>query len=337
MNRTVLILGARGRFGQAAAKAFADANWRVVAHRRPKGNTPESLAQDGRIEWIECASGDLAAMKMKAAGASILVHAINPIYTNRAWSEEALPMLRASIELAKELGATLMLPGNVYNFGADMPAVLKENTPQQAHTVKGKIRMQLEDELKHSQIRSVVIRAGDFFGSGTGNWFDEVIVKNIRKGKFTYPADMDTSTAWAYLPDLARTFALVAEKCDSLSNFEVLHFAGHNTNARLWLQEITPIAHEQGWVKSGESPRYSKAPWLAIRFLGWFVPTMGAIAEMRYLWNKPYSLANNRLVQLLGSEPHTELSVALRSAFKELGLLNASKANPQASVMASMP
>ena len=30
-RRTVLILGANGRFGAAAVKAFADAGWRVLA------------------------------------------------------------------------------------------------------------------------------------------------------------------------------------------------------------------------------------------------------------------------------------------------------------------
>lgn len=35
MQTTVLILGARGRFGMAAARAFADAGWRVLGQTRP--------------------------------------------------------------------------------------------------------------------------------------------------------------------------------------------------------------------------------------------------------------------------------------------------------------
>ena len=35
MQAIVLILGARGRFGLAAARAFADAGWRVLGQMRP--------------------------------------------------------------------------------------------------------------------------------------------------------------------------------------------------------------------------------------------------------------------------------------------------------------
>ena len=52
---TVLILGARGRFGLAAAHAFADAGWRVVAHMRPGATAPISRAG---IEWIHADLND---------------------------------------------------------------------------------------------------------------------------------------------------------------------------------------------------------------------------------------------------------------------------------------
>jgi len=60
-----------------------------------------------------------------------------------------------------------MLPGNVYNFGAGMPAVLREDTPQQAHTRKGRIRIAMEQRMRQTgeegALRSVVLRAGFFW------------------------------------------------------------------------------------------------------------------------------------------------------------------------------
>ena len=103
--------------------------------------------------------------------------ALNPTYTR--WETQALPLLDAGVRVAKLLGATLMLPGNVYNFGAAMPSVLDEKTPQHAHTRKGKVRVAMEDLLQQvaagGGVRSVVIRAGDFFGSGSGSWFDKLV------------------------------------------------------------------------------------------------------------------------------------------------------------------
>ena len=46
--KTVLVLGARGRFGSAAVRAFARAGWRVVAQVRPGVSAPAaSVANAG--------------------------------------------------------------------------------------------------------------------------------------------------------------------------------------------------------------------------------------------------------------------------------------------------
>ena len=66
---------------------------------------------------------------------SVVVHGINPIYTR--WDEEALPAALAGMDLAERLGARFMLPGNVYNYGEAMPALLDETTPQRPTTAKG--------------------------------------------------------------------------------------------------------------------------------------------------------------------------------------------------------
>ena len=141
-----------------------------------------------------------------------------------------------SVDVLRALGATLMVPGNVYNFGASMPALLHENTDQAARTCKGQISIAVEQRLQHSGVRSIVIRAGDFFGSGRGTWFDTTMVKDLRKGVFTYPGAPEVPSAWAYLLDLVRSFVAVAQRRAKLPAFEVLHFAGqHITGQRCWM------------------------------------------------------------------------------------------------------
>ena len=325
MQPTVLILGARGRFGLAAAPAFANAGWRVMAHRRAGAPIPAEAARDARIQWLDQDLHHTTALAA-VAGASVVIHALSPIYTHKAWAAEALPMLESSIQVARILGATLMLPGNVYNFGADMPAVLREDAPQAAQTVKGRIRMEMEARLQHCGVRSVVIRAGDFFGSGQGTWFDQAIVKDIRKGVFTYPGPRDIATAWAYLPDLACAFVAVAERRTALQAFEVLHFAGHSITGQQWLDVLNPVARAQGWVRPDGQLRFKRLPWPVIRMGALFVPAWAALAEMRYLWNTPHALANDKLTALIGAEPHTPLALAAQTALADLGLITAALA-----------
>ena len=316
---TVLILGGRGRFGSAAARAFADAGWRVVAQMRPGAVMP--MSHPG-IEWLQADLSDTQALATAAKDASVVVHALNPAYTHKAWRAEVLPMMDSAIAVARKLGATLMMPGNIYNFGADMPDMLREDTPQVAQTVMGQIRIAMEQKLERSGVRGIVIRAGDFFGSGTGTWFDAVSVKDIRKGAFTSPGGLSTATAWAYLPDLAQAFVKVAQERARLKAFEVLHFKGNSLNAQQWLDLLTPIAREQGWLSAKANVKFKRLPWLAIRIGALFVPAWAALLEMRYLWDTPHQLDNARLVQLIGPEPRTPLGQALRQSLADLGFLS---------------
>ncbi len=323
MTETVLILGARGRFGLAAARAFADAGWRVLAHMRPGGTVPPEARDDARIQWLQADVHDASALLRAAGtGVNVVVHALNPPYTNKDWQAQVLPMTDASLSLCKTLNATLMVPGNIYNFGTGMPEVLHEDTPQAARTVKGQIRIAMEEHICRSQVRSIVIRAGDFFGSGKGTWFDQAIVKNIAKGEFTYPGAMETRTAWAYLPDLAKTFVSAAQHRARLSGFEVLHFAGHTVTARQWLDVLTPLAQARGWVQPGCKLRYKRLPWTILQLGGLFIPAWASLAEMRYLWQKPHQLDNTKLKNLLGTEPHTPLEFAAARTLRDLGLLS---------------
>jgi nucleoside-diphosphate-sugar epimerase len=317
MTDTVLILGARGRFGLAAARAFAAAGWKVLGQTRCGAVTPDI---DG-VQWLGIDLTDAAALLAAARGAAVVVHALNPAYTSKAWQTQAPGMLDAAIKVAHALNATLMLPGNVYNYGRSMPAVLREDTAQSAHTIMGQARMAMEAQLQRSGVRSVVIRAGNFFGAGRGTWFDTAMVKDLRKGVFCHPGPSDVATAWAYLPDLARAFVAVAQRRAQLPVFEVLHFAGHTLAAQDWVQVLQPLARAQAWIKPGAALKLSSLPWPLIRLGALVLPTWAALLEMRYLWQMPHALANGKLSALIGSEPHTPLVDAARDALLDLGML----------------
>ena len=75
MPSTVLILGARGRFGLAVARAFAAAGWRVLGQVRAGA----SVAPEEGISWLALDLQDTAAIAQAAVGAAVVVHALNPV------------------------------------------------------------------------------------------------------------------------------------------------------------------------------------------------------------------------------------------------------------------
>src|SRR5664279_4077108 len=113
---TVLVLGANGRFGLAAAQAFAAAGWHVLAQVRRDAVAGMPKNAELVRAPLDALADALAARPAPRAMPSVVVHAVNPVYTR--WDEEALPAARAGMDLAERLGARFMLPGNVYNYGA---------------------------------------------------------------------------------------------------------------------------------------------------------------------------------------------------------------------------
>lgn len=313
-DHSVLVLGANGRFGQAAVQAFAAAGWQVLAQAR----RAPTVALPALARHSALALEDTAALAAAAADASVVVHAINPPYTR--WQQELLPAARLGMDVAERLGARFMLPGNVYNFGEAMPPLLREDTPQRPSTAKGRLRCELEAEMQARAglgLRSVVIRAGDFFGSGSGSWLDLAIVKSLRQGKLVYPGPTDVPHAWAYLPDLARAFVAVAERQASLP-FANHHFAGHTLTGAQLLAGVQRAAAELGLAPQ-RAWRHASMPWALLRAGSWLVPMWRELTEMEYLWRVPHRLDDHGLQAVAGPLHATPIDTALRAALSDLG------------------
>ena len=333
----VLILGANGRFGLAAAQAFDAAGWTVLAHVRRD-------AAAGMPASARLVRGDIAELPALLGAddmPSVVIHALNPIYTR--WDEEALPLARAGMDLAERLGARFMLPGNVYNFGAGMPALIDEATPQRPTTSKGRLRAEMEAELGRraaaGRLRSTVITAGDFFGAGTGSWFDQAIVKSIAKGKLVYPGRLDLVHAWAYLPDFARAFVALADS--GAKPFERFHFTGHAMTGHQFLA-ATERAADSLALTPARGWRHGTMPWALIRALGTVVPMWRELARMSYLWRVPHALDGKKLAARCPQLTSTPIVDALRESLVAL-LPNADNADawtspqPMRSSSASAP
>lgn len=318
---TVLILGARGRLGNALARAFVGAGWQVLGQVRPKAAVP---ALPG-VQWLSLDLGDEAALlraAQSAGGVDVVVHAVNPPYVR--WSDEVLPLMETAIRLSRGLGAKLMFPGNVYNYGERMPAVIDEGSLMQPHTRKGRLRVAAEELMARSHdVPSVIIRAGDFFGNGTGSWFDLALVKDIEQGKLTLTGTLQVATPWAYVPDLARVFVSVATRWQAqpgcLPQHSSLCFAGHQLSGADWLAVLTPLARERGWIAPQGELRVGGMPWGLFRALSFAVPLFRELSEMKYLARTPHSLSSRRLIELVGPPQQTPLPEAVRAALVGLG------------------
>jgi len=309
MSGRVIVLGAAGRLGRIAAEAFRDAGWTVASVVRASAASRVA----SRTELIELDARDAGGVVEAARDADLIVHALNPPYTD--WPKFALPYADAAIAAARASGATLLFPGSVYNYGPPMPPVIEETTPMRPGSRKGRLRAEIERRMQDAaDVRVIILRAGDFFGgAGLGSWFDRVIVKN---GRVTYPGPLDVVHEWAYLPDLAAALVRLAAIRSTLSRFESFGFPGHAVTGR---QLVAAIGRALG--RSGMG--VSTMPWFGLRLLSPLVPIFRELSEMAYLWNEPHRIDGKKLIAAIGEVPRTPFDAAVAAALDDLGLISA--------------
>ncbi|MDR3099744.1 MAG: NAD-dependent epimerase/dehydratase family protein [Paraburkholderia sp.] len=328
-GRTALVLGVSGGIGGEVARQLTDAGWHVRALQRginaadatsATSATPATAAERG-IERLHGDAMDREAVIHAAQGCDVIVHAVNPPGYRR-WAELVLPMIDNTLAAAQGAGATVVLPGTVYNFGPEALPLVGEDAPQQPRTRKGAIRVALEQRLEAAAARgarSIIVRAGDFFGPQVGNsWLAQGFVQRGQPVRTVRePGARGVGHAWAYVPDAARAICELIGMRATLAPFARFHMAGH------WDADGTQMAAAICRVaqRHGLHARRKPFPWPLIYAAAPFATTPREMLEVRYLWREALQLDNARLVATLGREPHTPLDAAIEATLGGLGCL----------------
>lgn len=303
----VTVLGSNGHIGNAAMIAFRDAGWSVTGlgrtNRKPVSGTT----------FVAGDADDVAVVRAAIADADVVVHALHLPY--HQWGNGASErQLQVVIDALGNSGKTLLFPGTIYNYRAG-DRTISPATRQSAEAPRGEIRIRLETLLREAsavgKFQTIILRGGDFFGPGNrGEWFEAAMMMDIARGKLYHMGDLKLRHSWAYLPDLARAFTVLAEKRGSLGIFENLHFAGH------W------VSHGQmmGAIQTALPGKVAVSPlqWWMIGAVGLFNPIMRDIYRMRYLWLNEMELVDPRLDGILGADFGTPFEEAVAATVEEL-------------------
>lgn len=304
---SVTVLGSNGHIGNAAMIAFRDAGWRVTglgrSNRRPVSGTGFVAGDADDVEVVRAAIAD----------ADVVVHALHLPYDQ--WGNgRSERQLQVVIDALGHSGKTLLFPGTIYNYRAGDRTVAPA-TRQSAEAPRGEIRIRLETMLREAaaagKFQAIILRAGDFYGPGNrGEWFEAAMMMDVGKGKIHHMGDLELRHSWAYLPDLARAFADLAEKRSGLGKFENFHFAGH------WVSHGQMMGAIQAALPQKVS--VSPLPWWMIGAVGFFNPVMRDIHRMRYLWLNEMELVDPRLDRILEPDFGTPFEEAVAATVEAL-------------------
>lgn len=303
----VTILGSNGHIGNAAMHAFSNAGWSVTGlgrtNRLPVAGT----------RFIAGDANDLAVVRAAIAEADVVVYALHLPYDK--WGNGAAErQLQVVIDAMGSSGKTLLFPGTIYNYRA-ADRTVSPGLRQSAEAPRGEIRIKLEAMLKNAaetgQFQALILRAGDFYGPDARNdWYEQGMLMDQARGKVYHLDALQKRHSWAYLPDLARAFALLAAQRKSLAPFENFHFSGH------WVSHGQVMAAIANAAPRPLTP--APMPWWLLRALGLVNPIMRDIYRMRYLWQNEMELVDPRLDAMLGPNFTTPFEDAVRATVTSL-------------------
>ena len=287
MTRTAVIMGQNGKFGGAVARALATAGWTLRAFRR---------GQD-----------DLTQM---ALGADVIVMGAHPPSYD-LWSAQMPGLHHRVQQAALASGVLVLFPGNVYVYGMGAGPVLGPDTPHAATNPLGRLRVDVETAYARAGVRTLILRAGDFIDAApSGNWFDRFMTPRLAKGIFRYPGRTDVPHAWAFLPDLGRAAAALLDDPARYHGVTEVLFPGYT------LTGADMAAILSRCVGRDVAPR--PFPWWQVRMLRPFMPALGGVLEMRYLWDMPHRLDQSGFRALVPDFVETPVQTALHQATAHL-------------------
>jgi nucleoside-diphosphate-sugar epimerase len=301
----VTILGINGHIGHHAAKAFVTAGWEVTGMGRSNKHPING------VRFVKGDADSVDDMRAAIGDSEVVFNGLHLPY--HQWGDGRMEALHTRvIEAMGNDGKTMLFPGTIYNYLASDRFVTPD-LPQRPQMPRGEIRKRSEALFEaastRGDIRTIVLRAGDFYGpDNAGDWFDQVVFRDARKGKVALMGTPGIGHSWAYLPDLGAAFEKLAWHRKELAPFENFHFAGNYVMPEQMGAAIVAAAPVP--LKIGYFPR------ILFTLLGITDPILRDIAKMGYLWSNPMELKDERLDALLGPDFGTPFEVAIATTIR---------------------
>ena len=303
-----LVVGATGAFGAAVVERLLEKGRPVRALVR---NTSRAVKRFGTHTQAELHEGDVfdpERLLNAARGCGVIHHAVS--FPMSQWEPGARIALENVLSVARQVGATVVFPGNVWVYGPTGGRRVDESTPYNPVSRKGRIRVELEGMIRESaergDCRALIVRAGDFFGPTVRNPYHDGIFRSASSGKAMMAlGSLDAPHQWAYVPDLARACVKLADAMEKLTPFEIFHFAGHEF-------ERQQAFYDHVKVCAGDGSRKARVmPWLAVRSASVFNKEMREVLELRYLWDEGVLMDDSRLRRLWPAFEPTDIDSAI--------------------------
>lgn len=279
----ILVIGAGPTGSNTAALLASKGHHVTLVSRR---GTP---ASHPGVRHVAADVNDPQTMRELATGVDTLINCAMPAYDR--WPEEFPPIGSAALSVAAAVGARLVTLSNVYGYGP-VEGPLRENHALAPHTVKGRVRAGMWDLARRSGVPVAEVRASDFLGHASVGYFNLFVLPALLKGEESvFPGDLDAAHSWSFTLDVAATLAAAATSQQSWGR------AWHVPSSTACVREL---ANATARLAKLGAPRLRRMTAEELRQAAEADTMMAEVAEMVYLFERPFLLDASETQRLLG-------------------------------------
>ncbi len=272
------ILGSGGAIGSELAKILPRYTDKVrLVSRNPK-------AVNSTDELFKADITDAAQVENAVRNSEVVYLTAGLQYNIKVWQETWSKIMTNTINACEKNNCKLVFFDNVYSYGK-VDGWMKESTPLNPSSKKGEVRAkiagQLMDEVKKGNLKALIARAADFYGSTPNSIPFVLIFEKLKKGKSAqlFASDSRKHT-YTYTPDAARATALLGNTASAYNR--VWHLPT-DRNAMTGKQFVEAVA--AAYIKK---PKYMVLKKWMIELTGLFNPVINEFVEMLYQYEYDY-------------------------------------------------
>ena len=304
MKSEILILGSTGSIGYAFADNLISKNIAITVLVRDIKKANNLFKLNPLVEIVEGDVQNLELLNKISKDKNFIFHGIN--YPYNKWFGNMDTATVKVIEAASLNKATIIFPGNVYNYG-NLP-VIKEESPQNPCTRKGTLRVKLEKMLYEASYAGkcnvLNVRLPDFWGPNVLNEGIKPVFMNALNGKaLPYMIRTDIPHQMVFTKDAAEIIVRLMQR-GLEKPYENYNYGGYiHPTVKGFLNQISRVANAPEKITV-----YPK--WL-FSVLGIFNPVMKEVKEMLYLFEGTVILDDSKVRKLFPDFRETPMDDAI--------------------------
>jgi nucleoside-diphosphate-sugar epimerase len=276
---TYVVVGA-GPVGRETARLLAKDGHNVILTSRNAGAL--DIADVRAISSDATNAAQLAAIRK---GADAIFMCAMAAY--HRWPTDFFPIMDGTVKAAEQVGARLVVLGNVYGYGGRAVSPLTPDLEPDPTTGKGTTRHIMWQRALRSSVPALEIRASDYLGDGAVAYFSLLALPSLLKREpVAFLGDLDAVHAWSFTKDTAKT--LVAASRFTGEWGRAFHVPSQSASVRELVQRFAAALKI-------DVPSLSRLTAADLEGIGF-----SEGIEMSYLFEKPLLLDAGETEELLG-------------------------------------